>query len=133
MLIKNELSMDPFPRRRVTRAFQARGMTLQASALDAVMNVLRREEDRMMMLKAIVDACKDNSLANAGIVTTDILASVIVDLTRNSKDIMDEAFQILNAFETPRLHFDTMRKQFSLRRNDNKSFFGKAADKVRFD
>jgi hypothetical protein len=125
--------MDPFPRRRVTRSFQARGMTLQASALEAVMNVLRREEDCMGVLKDIVEACKENSIGNAGIVTTEVLAAVIVDLTRNSKDIMDEAFQILNAYETPRLHYDTMRKQFTLQRNDDKSFFGEASDKVRLN
>lgn len=122
--------MEAIPRRRVTRNFKTRGLTLQASALEGIMSVLNREEnDVEAVLSAILEGCKERA-GNTPLVTTDLLAAVVADLTRDAKDVNDEAMQLLNAFATPRLHYDAMRKQFSLKTDDKRSLFGEATDKV---
>mmetsp|Transcript_456 Transcript_456/g.669 ORF Transcript_456/g.669 Transcript_456/m.669 type:complete len:530 (+) Transcript_456:135-1724(+) len=116
-------------RRRVTRSFKTRGLTLHASALEGVISVLTREnpKEAEVILRAIVEACKQRG---GRIVTQDLLANVVSDLTRDAKDVNDESMQLLNAFETPRLQYDSMRKQFSLHVEGSASLFGEANDKV---
>jgi len=124
------------PRRRVTRSFKTRGLTLQASALEGIMSVLSREEnDVESVFSAILEGCKERSGGTGSpLVTTDLLAAVVSDLTRDAKDVNDEAMQLLNAFETPRINYDAMRKQFSLKdeETETRSLFGEATDKVSF-
>ena len=122
--------METIPRRRVTRTFKARGLTLQAAALEGIMSVLSRQEnDVESVFTAILEGCKERS-GGSPLVTTDLLAEVVADLTRDAKDVNEEAMQLLNAFETPRLSYDAMRKQFSLKIHEERSLFGEATDKV---
>jgi DNA polymerases epsilon N terminal len=121
-------------RRSVTRAFKVRGLTLQAAALDGMMSVLAKEK-KDDVLKAVLDALREHTLTSASsqkVITKELLATVVADLSRNAKDVNDEALQLLNAFETPRLHYDTTRKQFTLMTHgkEKRSLFGDPDDKV---
>lgn len=122
----------PLSRRRVIRAFKMRGFSLQAPALEAMMNVLQRENSTQSteVLQAILDEIRERRLQQP-IVTEALLADVVADMSRDGRDVHEEALQLLDAFDTPRLDYDTMRKQFSLVDDQNRSFFGDANDKVR--
>ena len=53
----------------------------------------------------------------------------MAELSRNGRDVTEEALQLLNAYQMPRLGYDSMRRTFSLV-NDKKSLIGEASDKV---
>ena len=118
-------------RRQVIRAFKVRGLALQAPALEAMMNVLQREQvaSNNEVLQAILDEIRDRRLPQP-IVTESLLAEVVADMSRNGRDVHEEALQLIDASDTPRLDYDTMRKQFSLIDDKNLSVFGEANDKV---
>jgi hypothetical protein len=123
-------------RRQVIRAFKMRGLSLQSSALDAMMNVLQRESSRSNdVLQVILDEIRERILSARSqhpIVTKTLLADVVADMSRDGRDVHEEALQLLDAYDTPRLEFDTMRKQFSLLTQEDgpRSFFGDASQKV---
>mmetsp|Transcript_21083 Transcript_21083/g.44101 ORF Transcript_21083/g.44101 Transcript_21083/m.44101 type:complete len:569 (+) Transcript_21083:160-1866(+) len=133
-------------RKRLTRIFKMRGLSVQVPALNALMNVLRREKDHKSgddVLFAIIDEIKDRMIQGGGsggggggvnqfIVTTELLEQVVADLSRDESDVAEEAVQLLDAFKTPRLAYDAMRKQFNLERfgKEGRSICGEALDKV---
>lgn len=136
-------------RKRIARIFKMRGLAVQSSALDALLNVLRREKAAASSsaaaarraenetLLAIIDEIKDRMVADgrgtaANVVTTAQLEDVVAELSRDAKDVTDEAVQLLDAWSTPRLAFDTMRKQFGLVKCGTapRSLYGEAVDKV---
>ena len=120
----------PLSRRQVVRSFKMRGLALQASACDAVMNVLDREQQaKHDVLNALLDELCER---RQPVITQELLASVVADLSRDGRDVHEEALQLLHAYDTPRLDYDTMRKQFTLVNEQERSFFGEANDKVRF-
>ena len=122
-------------RKRVARTFKSRGLTIQSTALDALLNVLSRETHDETLF-AIIDEVKDRLITGGGpggnVVTTSLLEEVVAELSRDAKDVTDEAVQLLDAFQTPRLEFDALRKQFSLLDDakEKRSLYGKATDKV---
>lgn len=128
-------------RRRVARAFKMRGLAVQASALDAVLNVLRRESSTNApeTLHMILDEIKERMMSTPSssqssqlVVTKRLLSDVVADMSRDGGDFTDEAVQLLDAFQTPRLSYDTMRKQFTLmtEKSESRSLFGEAVHKV---
>jgi hypothetical protein len=136
------MSLDYKAKRNIMRSFKRRGLALQPSALEAMMNVLQREtpESAPMILESILDDIKERMMKSlhptkggGNVVTASFLAQVIADLTRDGADVAAEALQLLDAVETPRLHFDTMKRRFSLLRSadEERSAFGDAEDKVR--
>jgi hypothetical protein len=68
-------------------------------------------------------------------VTKSVLAEVVAEWSRDSSDVVEEALQLLDAFYTPRLFFNNLKREFKLNpvsMEDGKtSFFGQATDKVR--
>lgn len=120
------------------------GLSLQASALDTLLDVVQREAelgrtkaDVNDVIFNIIDEIKDrriqggssSSNTNGGgsrdnggragggmgnIVTSSLLEDVVADFRRDAKDVTDEAVQLLDAFHMPRLDFDRMRKNFTL-------------------
>ena len=126
-------------RKRIARTFKSRGLTIQSTALDALLNVLSRETHDETLF-AIIDEIKDRLITGGGpgggpggnVVTTSLLEEVVAELSRDAKDVTDEAVQLLDAFQTPRLEFDATRKQFSLLddASEKRSLYGKATDKV---
>ena len=143
-------------RKRIARIFKMRGLSIQSSALDALLNVLAREKQSGSggpssssssssnndTLFAIIDEIKDrinaqsssSSTATDNIVTTSLLEHVVAELSRDAKDVTDEAVQLLDAFSMPQLEFDTMRRQFSLTVDNGMGskggLYGEAVDKV---
>lgn len=142
-------------RRRVQRAFKMRGLAVQAPALDAMLNVLQREsaQSSQDVLVGILDEIKERLMSSdrAGggrggggdgggigggsqqlVVTKSLLADVVADLSRDGDDVTDEALQLLDAFRTPRLAYDSMRKQFTLMtdRMEKRSLYAEAIRKV---
>ena len=129
-------------RKRTARIFKMRGLSVQSSALDALLNVLRREREQSVVssttknndtLFAIIDEIKDRMIQTGNgtnVVTTQLLEEVVAELSRDAKDVTEEAVQMLDAFRTPRLVFETMRKQFDLVR-EKRTLYGEAVDKVR--
>lgn len=139
-----------------------RGLSIQSSALDALLNVLSREQQRDVdgdgggsssnsrsgddALLAIIDEIKERMIHSGGrssnsitssagasnIVTTALLEEVVAELSRDAKDVTDEAVQLLDAFRTPRLEYDAMRRTFTLVDGKQRSLYGEAVDKVRF-
>lgn len=123
-----------------------RGLSIQSSALDALLNVLSREEhqrgghnDGNDALLAIIDEIKERMIHsdsrgsnnNNNIVTTSLLEEVVAELSRDAGDVIAEAVQLLDAFRTPRLEYDAMRRTFSLIECGKRSLYGEAVDKVR--
>jgi len=111
----------PMNRRKVARAFKMRGLAVQASALDAMMNVLSRESPSSCseILQAVLDEIRERSSSSSSssrnmVVTKRLLAQVVADMSRDGEDLTEESLQLLDAFDTPRLNYDTMRKQWSL-------------------
>jgi DNA polymerase epsilon subunit 2 len=115
-------------RKRTTRIFKSRGLTIQSSALDALLNVLSREANNNSdeALSAIISEIK---LRNAKVVNLSLLEEVVAELSRNGRDVTEEALQLLNAYAMPRLEYDSMRRTFSLIQS-KKSLIGEASDKV---
>ena len=133
-----------------------RGLAVQAGALDAMLNVLSRESSQSSqeVLTAVLDEIKERLMqsdrggrggrggggGSAGggggqqlVVTKSLLADVVADLSRDGGDVTEEALQLLDAFSTPRLSYDSMRKQFTLLtdRMEKRSLHGEAIHKVR--
>ena len=134
-----------------------RGLAVQAGALDAMLNVLSRESSQSSqeVLTAVLDEIKERLMqsdrggrggrggggggAGGGgggqqlVVTKSLLADVVADLSRDGGDVTEEALQLLDAFSTPRLSYDSMRKQFTLLtdRMEERSLHGEAIHKVR--
>ena len=132
-----------------------RGLAVQAGALDAMLNVLSREasQSSQEVLTAVLDEIKERLMqsdrggrggrggggAGGGgggqqlVVTKSLLADVVADLSRDGGDVTEEALQLLDAFSTPRLSYDSMRKQFTLLtdRMEKRSLHGEAIHKVR--
>eukprot|EP00804_Cyclotella_cryptica_P008062 CCRYP_004566-RA/>CCRYP_004566-RA protein AED:0.08 eAED:0.08 QI:100/1/1/1/1/1/4/110/543 len=136
------MTSTPTTRKRLTRIFKSRGLTLQSTALDALLNVLSRETHSPSnaddALFAIIDEIKQrmedaaavgSSVRTQGIVTVSLLEEVVANLSRNGKDVAEEALQLLPAYSMPRLEYDPMRRTFDLVR-EPKSLVGEAIDKV---
>uniref|UniRef100_A0A7S4I565 DNA polymerase epsilon subunit n=1 Tax=Odontella aurita TaxID=265563 RepID=A0A7S4I565_9STRA len=128
-------------RRRVARAFKMRGLAVQASALDAMLNVLKRESPHTAQetLHMILDEIKERMMSSSNtsqlsqlVVTKRLLSDVVADMSRDGGDFTDEAVQLLDAFQMPRLAYDSMRKQFTLMTDssEERSLFAEAPHKA---
>jgi len=115
-------------KRQVQRYFQMSGLTLRADACEGVLNVLKREDNPKEALGELIDSLKSQMLDDTGIVTQQLLAQVVSQLSHDSQDIMSESIQLLTSFELPRLHYDVMRKEFSLLKPE--TILGSPQDKI---
>eukprot|EP00985_Skeletonema_marinoi_P005683 scaffold2468_cov133-Skeletonema_marinoi.AAC.5 len=137
-------------RKRLTRIFKMHGLSIQASALDTLLDVVQREAevgrnkaDVNNVIFNIIDEIKDRRIQGGNgsggrsssvgnIVTSALLEDVVADFRRDAKDVSDEAVQLLDAFHMPRLDFDRMRKNFSLVQfgKEERTLYGEAVAKV---
>lgn len=135
------------------------GLSLQASALDTLLDVVQREAevgrnkaDVTNVIFSIIDEIKDRRILGGGnnnssgggrggsssssvvgnIVTAALLEDVVADFRRDAKDVADEAVQLLDAFHMPRLDYDRMRKNFTLVPfgKEERTLYGEAVAKV---
>lgn len=129
-------------RQKIAKAFKVRGLTIQSQAVDALLNVLQRENKSSFdtVLHEVIDEVKGRLMSSDSdlpqlVVTKSILADVVAEWSRNSDDVVDEALQLLDAFDTPRLVFNDLKKEYKIYpvsiQDGKTSFFGNATDKVR--
>lgn len=68
------------------------------------------------------------------ILTEEMLSEVLIGMSHGTHALEKKAFQLLNAFDTPRIAYNELKKQFSLLGNksetDKRSIFGDALHKV---
>ena len=125
-------------RRSILKSFKIRGLTLQTSACDAILNILKREDpaQHQTLVHSLADEIKERSIRNNSdnynIVSKDLVTELVAEHTRNETDIVSEALQLLNAFEMPRLKYDVMRRQFHLFSDsqESRSIYGDANHKI---
>jgi hypothetical protein len=94
---------------------------------------LRRQDETTEALQQLIRSVKEHLLRNSAsttIVTKELLTIVVSELSKDSQDILHESIQLLGAFETPRLMYDTMRKEYLLLRKEDeeRSLHAKAAE-----
>jgi DNA polymerase alpha/epsilon subunit B. len=142
-------------KKQVLNAFKKRGLSLSPAALNAVLNLLsygsggNDNEEATSILNSLLDEIKDRLMDSSDsslIVSRELLEQVVAGMTRDASDVMDEAMQLLDLNSgVPRLHYDLMKKGFSLLDSSSSSssrsgggggtdssggFFGDAEDKV---
>ena len=113
-----------------------RGLSIQASALDFIVNAMSNEPKSMYdsTLNNILDEIKERMMkgttANTSTVTTKLVSAVLSDLGSDAGDKSNEILQVLDSTSTPRLTYNSLKKRFHLLKNENKSFLGQAHHKV---
>lgn len=123
-------------KRNVGRAFKMKGLSIQASALDFIVNAMSNEPKNMYdsTLNNILDEIKERMMkgatANTSTVTTKLVSAVLNDLRSDAGDTSNEILQVLDSTSTPRLTYNSLKKRFHLLKNENKSFLGQAHHKV---
>ena len=134
----------PLSRRQIIHACKQRGWSLQPIAFEGIEEFLSESEgnDAMVDLQAILDVASEKS-KSAGTLTAEIWQLVVEEL--NGEDTVDapksdgnqqtapgdSILQIVSAFQTPKLTYDTMRKHFNVQTTPG-PLFGSVADKVQF-
>lgn len=110
---------ESLSKRKILRIFKMRGLSMQSKACDATLNVLSREEpdQQQEKLELLLSEIKKRSSIN--IVTTQVLSEVVASMTQSEEDVMNESMELLQAFDTPRLWYDDMRKRFTLDNTSN--------------
>jgi hypothetical protein len=48
------------------------------------------------------------------IIDVDTITNIVADLSSNDEDVAQEKYQILDAFSTPKLHYDDKNKSFKM-------------------
>jgi len=111
--------VETLSKRKILRIFKMRGLSMQSKACDATLNVLSREEpdQQQEKLELLLSEIKKRSSIN--IVTTQVLSEVVASMTQSEEDVMNESMELLQAFDTPRLWYDDMRKRFTLDNTSN--------------
>ena len=114
-------------KRKILQAFKTRGLTPQADTLTAFLNVLSREElnesEASEMTIALITAIKARAKGSASsIVTPDMLAHVVAEMSKSEEDVVNEAVQLLDGFHTKRLVYDAPNKQFFLQDEDKEAY-----------
>ena len=125
----------PQQKRLIVSAFRKRGLSLAPPALTALLSILKHQpSDSASTLANILDEIKERLMEQDSpslVVSSELLQKVVVDMSRNERDVMDEAMQLLDLKSgMPKLVYEPMKKRFNLDRNNSGSFFGNVDDKV---
>ena len=121
-------------RRQVIRSCKARGWTIQPDALEAIEEALA--DDDSYALSTLLDRLSPH-MKDRRTVTVAVWDEFAESHETGNTKVVAAAttdMQVINAFDTPKLVFEVMRKQFQVlcsSNNSNKwSLFGTAEDKV---
>ena len=105
--------------RKITTSFKMSGLSLRTDAVKALQSVLRQEENVDAALEAILSAISkklQNNNRNQGmigsVVDLQTIEQVVTDLTKNSEDRQSEALTVVDAYDSPRLCYDPVKKSF---------------------
>jgi DNA polymerase epsilon subunit 2 len=129
--------------RDLSRAFKQRGFIIQANAVRGLQNALKPGPG-IVAEKEVVLSWVDNVIAhltkkidNGGggivgnVVTEALMSEVVAELTRDQDDIVRDSLQVISAFDTPIVKFDTVNKSFYFgSREKAKSLHGTPESKV---
>ena len=105
-------------KKRVIKAFQLEGLTLSKGALNGVLSVLKSEEDEAGAIRVMIKSLKariDRDETRSSVIDVDSISRVVADLSKDSEDMAKEGLQVFDAFEFPRLMWNSARKEFFLR------------------
>ena len=105
-------------KKRVIKAFQLEGLTLSKGALKGVLSVLKSEEDEAGAIRVMIKSLKariDRDETRSSVIDVDSISRVVADLSKDSEDMAKEGLQVFDAFEFPRLMWNSARKEFFLR------------------
>ena len=103
--------------RAVAKAAKLRGLTVQKAAVTVIAQAMDAEPEPLDALAVILDKVKEHLDANPGlgaIVTEATVTTVVADLSKEEADVDQERFQLLNAFDTPKLSYDAATKRFTV-------------------
>lgn len=105
--------------RKITKSFTMAGLSLRTDAVRALQSVLKQEDDVDEALDSILQAIsrmlKDStsgSSMSSGVVDLGTIERVVTDLTKNSDDRLKEALSVVDAYDSPRLCYDPVKKSF---------------------
>jgi DNA polymerase epsilon subunit 2 len=132
-----ELSL-PQQKRLIFTAFKKRGLSLAPPALTALINILKHQPNDSTSISSILtnilDEIKERLMEQdipSLVVSSELLQKVVVDMTRDERDVMDEAMQLLDLKSgMPKLVYEPMKKRFTLDKNNGGRYFGDVDDKV---
>jgi hypothetical protein len=131
----------PIYRRQIIRACKQRGWILQPVALEGLEGYLRESpsDGAAEDLKAVLDVAA-NKIKGGRTVTEEVWQKVVEELNgeevddslkpENALSSSSSGLEIVSAFHTPCIVYDTMRKQFKVEEK-RRSLFGSVEDKVR--
>jgi len=121
-------------RRQIVRACKARGWTIQPAALAGVEAYLGSSRDGSLedLLNVVAERIPGQTITGD---LWDDIAGEAADTGRSASTTMTttdawDGLQIVNAFQSPKLVFEVMRKNFAVDEKP-RSLFGTAEDKVR--
>lgn len=118
-------------RRKIMRACKSRGWMVQSTALTAMHNYLNLLDKDY--LDDVVTEIAQRVLERKTKLITETLWNEIMDANESVDAIKaDEEFELVNAFNSPRLCYDSMRKTFRVE-EQQWSLLGSVADKVGSD
>ena len=97
------------------------GLSLRTDAVKALQSVLKQEGDNVdealnAILTAISKRLQSDTSTSSGmlssVVDVALIAQVVTDLTKDSDDRLREALAVVDAYDTPRLCYDPVKKSF---------------------
>jgi hypothetical protein len=50
----------------------------------------------------------------SSLIDVDTIQNIVADLSSNEEDATQEKYQVIDAFSTPKLHFDELNKSFKM-------------------
>jgi DNA polymerase epsilon subunit 2 len=129
-------------RKRIVSSFKKRGLSLSPPALHALLNILshsdQNQQNQAAIISNLLDEIKESLMDSSDqgsdnlVVSKDFLEKVVASITRDGKDVMEEALQLIDLTSgVPKLHYHTMKRRFELLPpSSSKGYFGSAGDKV---
>jgi len=122
-------------RKQIITSFRKRGLSLSPPALSALLNILSHQEQDQSstVLHSILDEIKERLMDSGNstlVVSLELMQEVVAGMTRDGRDVMEEAMQLLDLDSgVPKLSYDMMKRRFSLE-NVEGGVFGSVDDKV---
>lgn len=144
--------MPALSRRHIVRCCKQRGWSIQPLALQGILELAESEDDVEAILDQLAPSMRQSSRT-----VTDSIWNNLIEIETDQAEVPTEAYgssrhgleskdndsgpmtasntkawAVVNAFETPKLVYEVMRKQFSVEER-RYSLFGTAEDKVRLE
>jgi hypothetical protein len=133
----------PLSRRQIIRTCKLKGWMLHPTALEGIEGYVSESHDASEDLQAILNVVA-TKMKNGRTLTTEIWQQVVDEINgdnveesignlkpENASSYCFADLKVVSAFQSPKLVYDTMRKQFHVEQK-SWSLFGSAEDKVRY-